>query len=291
VNNETLLRARNKLYPGVVRQLIRVLSPFFGRELEPETLADIARKTYPVINRSRSLAQNLAYQDYSRFVGGRKLVPKMQLNRFTAELWQGSIAKAAEDRSVLAVEMAEELALSGDFWTRDAEWGQRVDSANKDTRIWKVARVDFDPPSCPFCTLLNSRGAVYLSGEAALRTLHKGDQCSLVFVAKGETDYPGKASTDQAKALYKQAVKAAPTGSTDDILKALGELDSPDRQKGVVRKNARKAAEEAKASEITATKARLSRLEKLNPSSAAAQKYQADQLDLTHKILSALEAS
>lgn len=288
MNSSKLFAARNKLYPKIVQQVIHSISRFMGQPVTPELVQSLLKATKPVVDQGRSLARDIAYRDYVEFIQKSQPVPKLQLNRFTDELWQASLEKATQDAQTLTDTAVQEIGMKADYWARDAEWGQRVHSAKQDTRIGKVARVDFNPPSCPFCTLLNSRGPVYLSNDTAARTLHAGDECSLVFVGKGAKDYPGKASTDAAKARYEDAVKATPHGGTNAILKALNG-QHPDRQSGRVQKNTRQAVEEARKQELHQAKTRLATLEKIQPKTDSAKAYKAKQIERNKQIIQTLE--
>lgn len=286
MNDEKLLKARDTLYTRMASRLVRALVPFLGAAPDRAKLFKTS-KSY--ILAARSSAQSIAYQDYVKFVGGTDLVPKMEQNRFTDELWTGSIDKAIGEAEVFGTSEIESLVLSGDYWARDAEWGQRVDSAKKDRRIGKVARVDFEPPTCPFCTLLNSRGAVYLSSESAMRTLHTGDTCTCVFVRRGETDYRGADSTKIAKDRYDKAVKElGPSANTTTILQALDE-QNPNRPTGRVKAHVQNETATATAGKVAQAKARIAALEKLSPKSDSAIKYRDQQLARDKQILSALE--
>jgi hypothetical protein len=288
VNDEKLLNARDNLYARMASRLIRALIPFLGTKADPKIVATVSR---PYVIAARQQAQNIAYQDYVKFVQNQNPIPKMEQNRFTNELWQGSIDKALTAMPLFGSAQVQDITMSADYWARDAEWGQRVDVAKKDKRIDKVARVDFEPPTCPFCTLLNSRGAVYLSAESAMRTLHNGDTCTCVFVASGQTDYPGSANTKLAEDRYKKAVKALGTrANTTTILKELA-AQSPNRPEGRVQAHVKQEIGTVTSGKITDTKARIATLEKLNPKSDAAVKYRDEQLARNHDVLKALEGN
>lgn len=288
MNDEKLRNARTNLYLRMASRLIKAMSPFLGSRPDPKA---IARQSRPFVVAARQQARDLAYRDYLQFVENKDPVPKMELNRFTDDLWDSSIESVIEDVDVFGSDEIEELAMKADYWTRDAEWGQRVDVAKKDSRIEKVARVDFKPPTCPFCTLLNSRGADYLSMDSAARTLHEGDTCSLIWVAKGDTTYPGHEQTAEAKRRYQAAKdKLGSSANTTTILKELAAQD-PDRPEGSIKKNVRENARKVTSSKITEAKARLAALEKLNPKSESARKYRDDQITRNQDILKALEGT
>lgn len=288
MNDEQLRKARTNLYLRMASRLVRALSPFLGAK--PES-AKIAKATRPFVTVTRDQARDLAYRDYLKFVDNQDPVPKMELNRFTDDLWESSIEKIVEDDEIFGANHVQDIALRADYWARDAEWGQRVDVTKKDKRIDKVARVDFKPPTCPFCTLLNSRGAVYLSMDTAARTLHDGDTCTLIWVKPGQTDYPGHESSKIAKDRYDQAKKGlGPDANTSTILKALKE-QNPNPEEGSVKANIRKSVTAVTESKIRETKARIAALEKLNPKSDSAIKYRDAQLARDQDILKALEGN
>lgn len=288
MNDEKLRQARTNLYLRMATRLVRALAPFLGTK--PDTKA-IARTSRPFVVATRQQAQQIAYQDYLRFVRNQDPIPKMEQNRFTDDLWNASVEKQLDGVEVFGADHIEDITMKADYWARDAEWGQRVDVAKKDPRIDKVARVDFKPPTCPFCVLLNSRGAVYLNMDTAARTLHDGDTCSLVWVKKGQTDYPGHESSAEALRRYKEASKSlGRSANTSSVLKALAEQD-PDRPMGSVRKNAKAEIENVTAAKIKEAQARIAALEKLNPKSDSAIKYRDEQLTRNRNILKALEGN
>lgn len=291
MNTERYRTARDNLYLNLVRSVIRAMVPYLGKPVTPESTRAVAQATRGFVLNSRAMAQDIAYRDYLDFVNRVDPVAKLELHRFSDDLWDNAIEKAIDERETFSTDVAEQIALSADYWTRDAEWGQRVDVAKKDERVERVARVDFKPPTCPFCTMLNSRGAVYLSAETAARTLHTGDTCSLVFVAQGEDDYPGKASTDIAKERYERAAQSlGADANTSNILKALAEQE-PDRPVGIIKRTAEKASKEASNTAVRDAKTRLAALRNTNPRSATARAARDDAIADYEKILEVLETN
>lgn len=292
MNTERYRTARNNLYLNLVRSVIRTMVPFLGQPVTPESTKRLSRATRGFVTTSRKMAQDIAYRDYLEFINREDPRPKLELHRFTEELWDAATEKAIEERESFTPDVAEQLALSADYWARDAEWGQRVDVAKNDDRIERVARVDFRPPTCPFCTMLNSRGAVYLSAESGARTLHTGDTCTLIFVAVGDEDYPGKESTDIALDRYKKAVeKLGEEGlpaNTSNVLKALKEQE-PDLPMGVIRRTAETASKEASDNAVRDAKSKLAALEKMNPRSSSARATRDEAIARYQKTLEVLE--
>jgi hypothetical protein len=292
MNKEPARKAADKLYARMIKQVIRAIGPFIGLPSDSSTLKQIAEATYATIVAARKSVQHIAYQDYISVVGGQDPVPKLELKRFTPELWQGVVDSAAADFEHVAPSVAEEIGMQGDRWTRDAEWGTRLDVANNDARIRGWARVDFEPPTCPWCTVMNSRGPTFHTAETGAATLHIGDTCTLVLVLKGQDKYPGIEHTDAAMARYKQATKAVGTNPTD-VFRFLKEEDLSRGVKprdGKVRRNAKDAVQQSSADQLRAVKARIKTLENLNPKSESAKKYKTEQLARNQKQLSLLES-
>lgn len=291
MNRDPARKAADKIYARMITQVIRAIGPFLGLPTEGSTLKDIADATRAFVQASRKNIQNLAYQDYASVVGGKDLVPKLELNRFTDGLWNGVVEKAAEDHAHVTKDVAEEIGIQADRWTRDAEWGTRLDIADKDPRIGAWARVDFEPPTCPWCTVLNSRGPVYHTAETGAATLHNGDTCTLVFVLRGQSKYPGMEHTAEALKRYKAAAKAVGTDPTD-VFRYLREEDigREIKPRGKVRENAQKAVKAASENELKAVKARIRTLENLNPKSESAKAYKEAQLARNRKQLELLES-
>jgi len=233
VNNPALRAARDALLGRSTALVVRALRRFVGLPIDDRTVTTVARATKRVVDATRATGRNYAYRDYVQVVGSDP-VPPLELHRFTDDLWSSVISRVTEQRETFTADVAREIALEADFWSRDAINGQRIDAAKKDPRVGRIARVDWNPPACPFCTLLNSRGPVYVSQESALRTIHNGDECDLVYVPAGTEDtYPGIESTRIAEAAYRDAVEASDRGTTEEVLREL-KLQQPDRPVGRV---------------------------------------------------------
>lgn len=287
MNTAKFRRAKELVYTNLVSQVTLRIAQFIGLPVTPGLLKSVHKATKPIVDAGRTKAQAVAYQDYLAFIKNKDPIPRLELNRFTDELWQGSLEKLTKDEDTFTPDIAVEVALRSDYWARDAEWGQRVDSAKKDDRIGKVARVDHEPPTCAYCTLLNSRGAVYLSASTAARTLHVADTCSLEFVAKGSTDFPGKALSLEAKAKYEAARKRADPPTTDNILRELNKAGSSDKV-GRVKAHAQDQVAANSTSKLQDAQARIRTLEKIEPKSDSAKKYRDEQLTKNRQLVAQL---
>lgn len=287
MNTAKFRQAKELVYTNLVTQIAKKVALFIGLPVTPGLLKSLHSATKPIVDAGRVQAQAVAYQDYLAFIKSKDPVPRLKLNRFTDELWQGSLEKLTKNEDTFTPDIAVDVALRSDYWARDAEWGQRVDSAKLDDRIGKVARVDHEPPTCAYCTLLNSRGAVYLSADTAARTLHVADTCSLEFVAKGSTDFPGKALSLEAKARYDAARKRADPPTTDNILRELNKEGSSDKT-GRVRQHAQDQVVANSTSKLHDAQARIRTLEAIEPKSDSAKKYRDEQLSKNRQLVAQL---
>lgn len=290
MNNRTLARARDSAYANLIRAVIGSIARLFGQPVTPASIEVVRSTTQPIIATTREVVRDLVYRDYVQVIDRTNPVDPLELNRFTDELWRSSIEKAVEDHDRFDTAAFEQIGLSADYWTRDAEWGQAVDVSKKDPRLGRIARVDPIPPTCPLCTLMNSRGPVYVSQESFARTLHTGDTCEPVFVPVGTDDYPGKDHTDLARGRYERAVKAAPNGSTEAILEALRDQE-PNRPPGRTRRAVTTVVKDTRDSELKQIRARIAALESINPTTESAIKYKREQLARNQKLLSDLESN
>lgn len=289
MNSRTLAIARDALYLNLSGVVVRSLARFFGLGVTPDEIERVRAVTQPTIAAGRERVRSLVYRDYVQVIDSEDPVDPLELHRFTDELWTSSIEKATEDHETFDDEVIEQIALSADYWARDAEWGQAVDISKKDARLSRIARVDPIPPTCPLCTLMNSRGPVYTSVDSFVRTLHTGDTCEPVFVLVGSDDYPGKEHTELALDRYKRAVKSAPNGSTKEILKALRDQE-PDRPVSRVKSAVQENVRSARADQIRVIRARVNALERSNPATESARRLRDQQLATDRQTLSALEA-
>lgn len=294
MNSERFERARNSLYGRMINAVIRATRPSMGERITPDLLSRLHSITKPIVDAGRELARDISYQDYQEFVNRTdSLVPKLELNRFTDELWTGSLERHTNEFETLAPGAIEQIAMSADYWARDAEWAQRADVAKKDPEIYKVARVDPEPPSCPFCTLLNSRGPVYVSMESGSRTLHAGDQCELIWVRKGDEDYRHKRSTDLSREVYKRAVKAVPEGERKDTKAILAALktERDSGKPGAVLTAVRSSVLAEQSVRLSEIRSALAKLERLPTSTEGGTQARDRQIARYRDIINSLEGA
>jgi hypothetical protein len=257
----------------------------------------------PLVLAARGLLLASANQQYRDFVENESPVTPPVLDRFDADSWTGTLVKVTGldeptpgEKRWFTPEHMDSVVRKADYWARDAERGALIDYTRRDSRIERWARIDPQPPSCPFCTVLISRGAVYTSKESAgmdeQAKFHTGCTCTAVLVAKGELNsYDGIEFRDLALAEYKKAVKKAgnDTGLTA-VIAAMKEArgksepkgDSPDAGK------LRDQALTTQTAKLEQAKARKRALDSMSPSSAQAKTYKSTQIQREDKLISEL---
>lgn len=286
MNNERLRSQRDNLYLRGIHEIVNAVASLLGIPITDAVRAQLKSKTFPLVRRIRGLASTLAYRDYTQLVDNP--IPRAPLNRFTENLWSNSVDKILQDEPYVTVSVTEDLAMRADFWARDAEWGQRVQLAKQDERVGRIARVDFQAPTCPLCTLMNSRGPVYTS-ESFLRTLHDGDTCTAIFVPRGTTDYAGQEHTAEALRRYDQAVKEVGPHQGANAIMAAMKSQNPYEQPGVVRSTVQSAVGAARDKQVETARRTLSAAGQVNPKTTTAQKLRDGHASRSQQILDVLE--
>jgi hypothetical protein len=236
VNPAQALRVRKRVVERLTRAVRSALTPFSGRPLRPVVRRGIHSKTRPLVAGARSELLASANIQYRQFVRDDPLPPPV-LTHFSPEVWEQSLTKVLVtdtgevDPEEFSDEMIEEIERKADWWARDAERGALIDYTQRDDRIGRWARIDPEPPSCPFCVVLISRGAVYLSKEAAgfseIAKFHTGCTCTPVLVSPEEREeFQGSDLRLDALHEYRRAVEEARSGDINEIVAAMRSLRS-----------------------------------------------------------------
>lgn len=286
MNNEQLRKQRDNLYLRAIRETVNAMAHLLGLSVTDPVRAELKGKTFPVVRRVRQLAENMAYRDYAQLVDNQ--IAQVPLNRFTEELWSSSVDKVIGDTPYVTATVSEDIAMRGDYWARDAEWGERLQLAKQDDRIGRIARVDFEAPTCPLCTLMNSRGPVY-TNESFLRTLHDGDTCTAIFVPQGAEDYPGKEHTEEALRRYTSAVKEIGPHLGANAVMAELKKQFPYEGTGVVRSAVQSEVASAVDKQIRQARRTKSVSNQVQPKTASSQKLRDGYASRSQQILDVLE--
>jgi hypothetical protein len=214
-------------------------------------------RSRPLINTARDTLQSSANQQYRDFIRdfhpGQAVLKAAKLDRFTKDSWEGSLTRVTVNGGEFTEDHLAQILRKGDFWARDAERGQLINYTQRDSRIDRWARIDPEPPSCPFCTILISRGAVYRSkksaGVAATAKFHTGCTCTAVLVdAEKKDSFDGVEFRDKALKEYQDAARLAGNTSLKDIIAAMkenraGNPNTPGSTKKATDRIAKKAAD------------------------------------------------
>jgi len=253
----------------------------------------------PLILGARNALLKSANVQYKDFLDGQEPLPAPVLDRFNEESWAGTLLKVTVTEEPFSEEHLGEVLRKGDYWARDAERGALIDYTARDSRIDRWARVDPQPPSCPFCTVLISRGAVYKTKRSAGveqgAKFHTGCTCEVVLVAKGQKDsFDGVHLRDAALAEYNKAAEIAKSTSLEHIISAMKELrgqakDGPTKK--ATDQDAKSAVTQALADQsakLTQARARKTALESISPKGESARAYKQTQLAKETKLISEL---
>lgn len=288
------LQARNKVAQGLARKLARALTPFLGRDLSQDVVDEMRASSQPSVQAARSALEKLARVQYLGLLRKtEKPVSAAKLVRFTPDAWTGSLDKVIGEAKTLDEDTLSEVLRKGDWWARDGERGALIDYSIRDKRFERWARVDPEPPTCPFCTVLISRGAVYKGQDKVLANFHTGDTCVPTLVRKGEEDtYEGVDLRDKALAEYQKAVEAT-GGNTgiSSVIKAMKE-NRAQAGEGSTARTTDQAAKTATAQAVSQQSAKLSQaearratLDRINPKNDAQSKYRDKQVAKEDKLI------
>ena len=210
-----LPRARDLLTKGLFAALLPVFAPLIGAQITGQIIASLARSTLPQVQQHRQRFIALANAQYQSMDStGNIAAPP--LRTYTAESWAAALERAwkttLDEQAVLTRDDVGKALVTADHQGRDAERSQLIAYSMHDDEIAGWARVDFSPPTCPFCTMLISRGPVYTTAESAggREKFHHGDTCTVILVTEANRDsYPGIEHTRAAEALYRRASRGS----------------------------------------------------------------------------------
>lgn len=219
---------RNTASQTLANALARALRPFVGKVASKALVKQMSGRTAPYVSGARTTMAHLATRQYVTALEGAKPLKATKLTRFDDKVWLQSLEKKILTDDSIEVTVTEdhiqEIQRAGEHWALDAERGTLIDYAMRDKRFDGWARVDPEPPTCPFCTVLISIGP--MSSDPQKAHFHAGDTCEVVLVPKGSKDYEGADQVNAAKAKYEQAVKLN-GGKTDlaGLVRNLKNLD------------------------------------------------------------------
>lgn len=221
-------RVRKTASQTLSNALGRALSPLVGKTVSRALVGGLSRRTAPYVRGARTTMSRLATRQYVAALEGAKPLKPTKLTRFDEKVWAQSLEKKIfQDDSVEVVvteDHVAEVQRAGEHWALDAERGTLIDYAMRDKRFEGWARIDPEPPTCPFCMVLISIGPTRSDPQKA--HFHAGDTCEVQLVRKDQKNYPGSDQVAAAKSRYEEAVKAN-GGKTDlaGLVKQLKTID------------------------------------------------------------------
>lgn len=181
---------------------------------------------YDLVSTQRSVSTQLARAYYASLAPSGR-TPPVPAPDYTAEMTQKSLGRVQQSWTDATAPQRAELAARGAaIAVRHVEQAGRetvVQATREDGAKW--ARYDSKPPCCSWCTLMISRGPVYLSAETGGFLAHDFDTCSVEPVFPGR-DWHGRKQYEAANAFYTEHA----AGSQDQVKalrRAIGELGSP----------------------------------------------------------------
>jgi len=293
------LQVRKKVTGDLAKAMAKALGPFLGRIVTQALLGQMNNASRPLVLGARNMLLKSANVQYKDFLAGRLALPAPVLDRFNEDSWAGTFLKVTVTEEPFSEDHLGEVLRKGDLWARDAERGALIDYARRDARIDRWARIDPQPPSCPFCTVLISRGAVYKSKNSAgveeMAKFHTGCTCVAVLVGKGQKDsFEGVENRDAALAEYEAAAKVAKSTSLEHIIRAMKENRGADKD-GSVKKETDQDAKSATAQALSDQSAKLAQaqarrkaLDTISPKGESAKAYKESQVRREDQLITEL---
>lgn len=224
------------LRDAITRRLLRAIAPalaeLVGGPITKAHTRMVARATLSDILKARSSYLELAVRQYQSMTGTGS-IKQPKLREYDADAWAAALLRAWDipitGKENLTEDHIAKALVTADHQGREAERSQLIAYTMQDPKLIGWARVDFRPPTCPFCTMLISRGPIYKTDRSAGKDpaggrnrFHHGDTCSVVMVTEqNRKDYPGIEHTRNADAAWIQASKEA--GSSAGALDRLRE--------------------------------------------------------------------
>lgn len=215
---------RDALTRALMRAIAPVFAPLVGSPMTRAHVRVVAQATIAEVVKSRNAFVALAVQQYRSMDNTGNIDPP-PLRNYTVASWEMALRRAwstvVRDQTPLAQNDVARALVTADHQGREAERAQLVAYSMHDDKIVGWARVDFSPPTCPFCTMLISRGPVYSTAESAGRDptdgrnrFHHGDTCGVILVTKETRDsYPGIERTRAAERAWITAGKGTKSGA------------------------------------------------------------------------------
>lgn len=209
---------------------MRDLAPLVGRRLDESTVDLIVERMYPAVASGQTYSRRLARQYYTDMVAehvlGEPAPAPPPGNYDRPALRNGLVRVLLPDGKtpVTAGTLGRALAVGGKH-ILDSGRREMMATVLHDERFSGWARSDPSPPTCAFCTMLISRGAVYRSQETAgaMNQWHTHCSCQAVPVVNGV--WEGRNQYEAADRLWRES--AGHTDQLNTFRRTVGHADIP----------------------------------------------------------------
>lgn len=274
--------------------LLPFVLPLKGTVATPKEVRALAEITLPGVLSAREKYRVLADRSYAA-TPGTGHIPRPPLRDYGAQDWAavlgGALIDEGDPPEPVDETHIEQVMVRADAQGREAERSQSIAYARNDPTIDRWARVDPTPPTCPFCTMLISRGPVYKTAKTAggRNRFHLGCTCEVVLVTvENRTTYRGHELVSEAEKLWKEAS----TGRKgNEVPKRFREL--VEERNGLVRKGRTQRAAESVASstedDLKAARVQLQTVLAIRPSNEQQRAYQQRAAQSIRKRIAKLE--
>ncbi|KAA9155543.1 hypothetical protein FPZ12_029550 [Amycolatopsis acidicola] len=277
--------AQLKLTAALAAALTPTLWPLIGTQLTSSLITTLAKALLPDVQQSRAAQQQLATLSYREAkkaaLPSESPIAAPPVREYTADDLQKGLERVLSTETPLDENDIARAIRVADQHSRNAYRNQTVAFSLADEDVLGWARIDPEPPTCVFCTMLISRGPVYTTAETAGEQNHYHGGCTcvpaLVFRSEKYT-WPGRDKFLDAEALWKSSggdfkkfrrIVNKRNGTARADTNEASEKSAKDPNSAAVKK---------RAADLKAARAQLKTLENLQPKSESAKDYKAKQL-------------
>jgi hypothetical protein len=313
MDGRQLSLARRAISQALMLYLAPFLVPLTGAVATKDVVRGLAEQTLPGVLSAREKYCQLADRQYRELVTAP--IRRPPLRDYTAESWAASMSTvllreqtvstttldgreiSVQEPEPIGEPDIEEVLVKADLQGREAERSQLIAYSLHDDEIKGWARVDREPPTCPFCTMLISRGPVYTSAKTAgdRNRFHGGCTCEVVLVTEANrTSYRGIEITKAAAQIWKESSTGRQGKAvTAEFRRRVEAQNGVTRraQKGRTKANADTITQDSAAEDLRAAKVQLDTLSKIRPRNEAQRKYQLRATQAVTKRIAALQKS
>jgi hypothetical protein len=212
---------QNRMNRQTAARLIPVLRPAASAELSPARWARLIAAVFLLISDQRTVSSELALAYYAS-LSPTGTAPPVEPTEYAPAMTRVGLERVLGAPEVAQENPLRKAARATAAMIRHAEQGGRetVLRATRSDGV-RFARMDPRPPTCAWCTMMISRGPVFLSDETDSGGFlaHDRDTCVPVPVFPGR-DWAGREQYEAAEQLYREVAAGL---STTKAVRALRE--------------------------------------------------------------------